>query len=449
MRSLEDVKVRIKCLGCRTNIYEAEAIADSFRNEGAIIANGDEFDVGVLVSCAVTKTAEKKCRQALRRMQRKSPQAITVLCGCYVQGRPDEDLLHLGADLYVGNRLKAELTNIVANMIKGRIKKPLILKTDVLHDERWDSLRLSKVSFHTRSFVKVQDGCDSFCSYCIVPFLRGRPISRDMQEVIDEVERLVSQGCKEVVLTGVHLGLYGSACDFDLGDLVKSLAKIKGLKRLRFGSIEPLALDDKLLRLLAESEIFCRHLHIPLQSGDDGILDLMRRGYKAKDFANIIENVRCYLGDDVHVSTDIIVGFPGESERAFENTLTLIDNLGIGRVHVFPFSPRKGTRAYTMPERLDKGELEVRMDRAINLGRKLLHRFARKWVGQSVEILVEHCDGIRVKGLSRHYLEVEADIDRRPKEPRGCLEGQIVGLERQIYVTKAEHGILHGISSDT
>ena len=280
-------------------------------------------------------------------------------------------------------------------------------------------------------------------------FLRGRPISRDMQEVIDEVERLVSQGCKEVVLTGVHLGLYGSGCDFDLGDLVKSLAKIKGLKRLRFGSIEPLALDDKLLRLLAESEIFCRHLHIPLQSGDDGILGLMRRGYKAKDFANIIENVRCYLGDDVHVSTDIIVGFPGESERAFENTLTLIDNLGIGRVHVFPFSPRKGTKAYSMPERLDKRELESRMDRAINLGRKLLQRFARRWVGQSIEILVEHCDGARVKGLSRHYLEVEADIDRRSKEPRGCLEGQIVGLERQIYVTKAEHGILHGVSSET
>ena len=444
MKSLDGLKVKVKSLGCRTNIYEAEAIADSFRKKGAVIVDDGDFDVGILVSCAVTGTAEKKCRQAIRHMKKESPKSMAVLCGCYVQAKSDAELLSLGADICVGNRLKADLPRLVEGVIKGELKSPLVMKLDVLRHEKWDPLELSKVNFHTRSFVKIQDGCDLFCSYCIVPYLRGRPVSRNLRDVIAEVEGLVDQGCQEVVLTGVHLGLYGKGHDFDLTDLVGALSKVKGLRRLRFGSIEPFALNDKLLVALAESEIFCPHLHVPLQSGDARILKLMNRGYSPVEFASIISNVRRYLGDDVHVSTDIIVGFPGEDEAAFASTLNFIRDLGIGRLHVFPFSPRKGTRAYDMPGRLQKCEIANRVNRALEEGGKLLQRYASIWMNRKVDVLIERCKGSKLLGLSRHYLETEIDWDAKGKLP----ERNYKGLECKVCVAEARHGILYGALSD-
>jgi len=444
LKSLDGLKVKVKSLGCRTNIYEAEAIADSFRRQGAVIVDDDDFDVGILVSCAVTATAEKKCRQAIRHMKKESPGATTVLCGCYVQAKPKDDLLSLGADIYVGNRLKGELPRVVADLIEGKLKGPLVMKLDVLRHEKWDPLSLTKVSFHTRSFVKIQDGCDFFCSYCIVPYLRGRPTSRNIHEVISEVKGLVEQGCREVVLTGVHLGLYGKGQRFDLADLVSALSKVKGLRRLRFGSIEPLAVNDKLLIALAESEIFCPHLHVPLQSGDEKILKLMNRGYSPVEFANMISKVRRHLGNDVHISTDIIVGFPGEDEGAFQNTLNFIRDLGIGRLHVFPFSPRKGTKAYDMPGRPERSEIADRVDRALEAGGKLLQQYADIWMNREVEVLIERCKGSKLSGLSRHYLETEINCDGI----QGLSESGCKGLECKICVAEVKHGILYGKSSE-
>lgn len=446
LTSLKGIRVKIKTLGCRTNIYEAEAIADSFRREGAVISE-DLFDVGILVSCAVTKTAEKKCRQFLRQLKRESPDALIVLCGCYVQALTEEELSSLGADLYVGNRLKSDLPGIVAKMLNDPIERPLFLKKDVLSNDKWDALELSRVTFHTRSFVKVQDGCNRFCSYCIVPFLRGHPTSRSVEEVAEEVKRLVDQGCKEVVLTGIHLGLYGYGCDFDLGDLINALSRIEGLRRLRFGSIEPHALSDRLIDVLAESDIFCRHLHVPLQSGDDRILSLMQRGYRIEDFINIIRKIRRKLGDDVHISTDVIVGFPGEDEDAFQNTLNLVDALGMGRVHVFPFSPRPGTKAYDMPGRLEGRTIKSRVVRATKMGRLSLQRYAQRWLNRKVDILVEHNDGEKVKGLSRHFLEVETSLDQTPSPSVKAFQNGEVGFECEVCVLEAKHGILYGVSS--
>ena len=242
---------------------------------------------------------------------------------------------------------------------------------------------------------------------------------------------MVDHGCKEVVLTGIHLGLYGYGCDFDLGDLISALSRIEGLRRLRFGSIEPHALSDRLIDVLAESDIFCRHLHVPLQSGDDRILSLMQRGYRVEDFINIIRKIRRKLGDDVHISTDIIVGFPGEDEDAFQNTLNLVDALGMGRVHVFPFSPRPGTKAYDMPGRLEGRTIKSRVVRATK-GKAVFAALCSRWLNRKVDILVEHNDGERVR-VFPGILEVESSLDRSRRLCRGLSKWKSVLSAKFVY----------------
>ncbi|QTX33165.1 MiaB/RimO family radical SAM methylthiotransferase [Aminithiophilus ramosus] len=406
--SLEGLKVRIEVLGCRTNQYEADALADAFVAGGASLVDGPPWDVALLLSCSVTSAADGKSRQLLRRLKRRVPEALVVAVGCWAQRADDDEIASVGVDLVVGNGRKAELVGAVEALIEGRLPAGTVLRQSLSPPARWDPLFMGRPHLHSRAFVKVQDGCDHFCSYCIIPRLRGHPQSRPLDDVLGEIGSVVASGCPEVILTGIHLGLYGRDLGLSLADLVGAVASVKGLKRLRFGSLEPFALDDSLLALLAASPVFSPHLHLPLQSGDDEVLVRMRRGYGAADFRALVGRLRRLWGDDLHISTDLLVGFPGETEAAFGRSLDLLQALNLGRLHVFPFSPRKGTEAASLPGRLSPEVLRERCRRAIDLGERLLSRYARRWVDREVQVVVENSEGGGIGGLSAHYLDVEA-----------------------------------------
>ena len=419
--SLAGYRVGFVVLGCRTNQYEGDALASELAERGAILVDpsSEDLDGVVLLTCTVTAVADRKVRQELRRLRRRHPRAILVAAGCWAQEADPREARRLGADHLVGNRLKAAIPDLLSRLRAGE-EVPFLNRRDVGVCEDWDDLRLSRTCRHTRAFVKVQDGCSHGCRYCIVPRVRGRSVSRPPEDVLEEVRGLVGSGCREVVLTGVHLGLYGRDRGTDLGELVKRLARVEGLVRLRFGSLEPFGLGESLLDVLGETEIFCPHLHLPLQSGDDGVLDRMGRGYTAAAFARLVEAARRRLGEDLHVSTDLLVGFPGEEEVPFRNTLDLVETLELGRLHVFPYSPRAGTPAAAWP-RPEPVALRERVQRALGLGRTLLDRFASRFLGREVEVLVERASEGEGDGLCPAFVRVRG----RMSAPAGSL-GRLV-----------------------
>lgn len=412
--------------GCRTNQYEGEAIAASLEKAGARHSLNDP-DIIVIVSCTVTAAADRKCRKLVRRMRRENPASLIILCGCYVQRMSDSERKALDVDILIGNRKKDKISEFASAWFSKKDQRSSlsIFNEEIMTDETWDNLLLDRPRLHTRAFLKVQDGCSHFCSYCIVPYVRGRPVSRDVDETLAEAEKIVQSGCPEIVLTGVHLGLHE-----ELHLLVRKIGLIKGLKRLRFGSIEPFAVDKRLLESIAETETFCRHLHIPLQSGDDGVLANMRRGYTVKEFREITDNIRNKLGEKVHLSTDLIVGFPGENEAAFDNSMRFIKEIGFGKMHIFNYSPREGTAAAKMTYTPEK-EVKKRLERAHVEADALHYDYCSKWLNKEVEILVEQKLNNSVRGLTRNYIKVAA-----------CSDNREIGEEIHIKVQKYENGIL-------
>ncbi|WP_157367337.1 tRNA (N(6)-L-threonylcarbamoyladenosine(37)-C(2))-methylthiotransferase MtaB [Aminiphilus circumscriptus] len=433
----ERPRILVRSLGCRTNQYEGEALAAAFLARGARLVEEAPLDAAIVVSCTVTAEADRKVKQLLRRLRRENPEACLVLCGCLAQRLGDAaGAKALGADLLVGNRRKHLVPDLVEEELARRRRGkhvvaaawPRIFVDDLRSDESWDSLFLPAPTAHTRAFVKIQDGCDHFCSYCIVPFVRGKPVSRPEADIVSEVSSVAEAGCREVVLTGVHLGRYGASGDvadlFALGGLVRRLARITGISRIRFGSLEPFSASEELLRMLADIPAFCPHLHIPLQSGDAEVLWRMARGYSPENFARIVERIRRILGEDVHISTDVLVGFPGEDEGAFRRTLSFLEEMRFGRLHVFPFSPREGTAAARFPGRVPPTVLRERCEETLALGKELLRRTMAKWVGRNVRILVEDDDGLRASGLTEHFLAASC--------PSGVLPGSEIAIRADL-----------------
>ncbi len=401
-------RIRIVTLGCRTNLSEAEALASAMEARGASFADDASWDAAVLVSCSVTGEADRKCRQAIRRLRREQPGGLLVVCGCWAQAADEEQTRALGVDILVGNRRKSDIPELVTRCLSERSPGQVVLRGDVRNDMRWDGLRGGGPVMHTRAFVKVQDGCDHFCSYCIIPYVRGRSVSRPTEDVLDEIRSVAAAGCREVVLSGIHLGDYRPENGESLAALVARVAETPGVGRIRFGSLEPFSVDETLLRVLSDTPAFCRHLHLPLQSGDDGILARMRRGHTARDFLDLVARIRRSLGDDVHISTDVLVGFPGETPEAFDNTLRVLERARIGRTHAFPFSPRKGTPAASYPDRVPDGILSERVHRVRDASDARLAAYARRFSGRTVRMLVEGGSDAGVEGLIPEYLRVEA-----------------------------------------
>ena len=402
------LKIFVHVFGCRSSLCEGEYIAGALAAKGAQITEdlSGRIDGAVIVTCSVTQEADRKCRQLVRRVRRVlGDSGVLAVCGCWSQSLDSLAAREMGIDILSGTRGKDSLpASLLETLETGR--SFIDLRTqDIFSPTDWEELSIDSPVMHYRAFMKIQDGCNHFCTYCIIPYLRGRPVSRPSRAIISEIHRLIDNGCNEIVFTGIHLGIYGQDSDSSLAELIRSVSGIDGLTRLRLGSLEPFCLNDDLLGALSECDAFCPHLHLPLQSGDDEVLSRMQRGYSAEDFVRVCERARSVLGEDVHISSDILVGFPGETEQAFTNTLQVMMASGLGRVHVFPYSEREGTLAATMPERVPHAERVSRTSRAIALGHELYSDYVRKFTGREAEVLIEK-DG---RGHTRHYIDAECD----------------------------------------
>lgn len=394
----------IHVLGCRTSLCEEEYIAGELLSSGHEITQDltQGISSAVIVTCSVTSEADRKCRQLVRRTRKiLGNNGVLAVCGCWSQGLDADVARDMGIDILAGSRGKSIVPSTVNEMLRHGREFRDIRTLNVFSPSEWEELPLSSAVMHSRAFVKVQDGCDHFCTYCVIPYLRGRPVSRPIISIIHEIHRLISSGVKEVILTGIHLGIYGRDIATNLAGLIREISHVKGLKRLRLGSLEPFCLDGELMTALAECEMFCHHLHLPLQSGDDGILAAMRRGYTARDFVRVCNEARSTISPDIHISSDILVGFPGETDTAFRNTLSTMRASGLGRVHVFPYSPRKGTIAAAMTEQIPSSVKISRTSEAISLGRELFGHYARSFIGHEEEILIERNN----RGHTQHYIE--------------------------------------------
>lgn len=395
-------------LGCKVNQYETEAVMDIFReNDYEIVDFSKEADVYIVNSCTVTNEAARKTRQIARRAKRSSKDGIVAIVGCYTQAFPDEVRDIEEIDFVMGSNNKAEILHKTEKMLAGKKTEVDIKEFKELKD--YENLKIKSLSNRTRANIKIEDGCNQFCSYCIIPYARGPVRSRDQEEIISEVKRLSSQGVKEIVLTGTHLSAYGSDKNNPkaLTELLKRLTKVDNLQRVRLSSIEGTDVDDELLDLIAENDIFCPHLHLPLQSGSNRILKAMRRPYTVEEFKELVSKVRSRM-PDAAITTDIIVGFPGETKESFEKTMEVVKEIAFSKVHVFPYSAREGTPAYEM-EQINGNIIKDYSKRLRVLNEGLMLNYQEKFIGETKEVLVEeerdHQTDL-LTGYTDNYLKV-------------------------------------------
>ncbi|MBQ1812793.1 MAG: tRNA (N(6)-L-threonylcarbamoyladenosine(37)-C(2))-methylthiotransferase MtaB [Bacilli bacterium] len=400
------MKVSFYTLGCKVNLYESEVIMNMFKKKGYEIVDFDSpSDIVIINTCTVTNTSDKKSRNIIRQAVKNNPNAIIVVMGCYSQVRSEDIKSIPGVNIIIGNSNKSKVVDLVEEYIKNKENKTII---DNIMKTCFEPMELDKFETKTRAFVKIQDGCNNFCSYCIIPYSRGGIRSKEKEDVIKEITCLVNNGYKEVVLTGIHTGHYGKdKYDYDFSDLLNELCKIDGLLRIRISSIEITELDDKFMKVLENKKIV-DHIHIPLQSGCDKILKLMNRKYNTEYFYNKIEKIRS-IRPDISITTDLIVGFPNETDNDFNDTCEFIKKVNFTKVHVFPYSRRKGTPADLMPNQIDESIKKLRVRKILELSKNLEIGYMKKFINTEVEVLVEtYEDGI-VTGHTSNYICVKAE----------------------------------------
>lgn len=401
------MRVHLVHLGCRSNLYEVEAMASLLERAGFHLDSASP-DLVFLNGCSVTAEADRKVRRAISSLRRRYPGAKLVLCGCPAQRMSVEEARALGVSALLGNGLKARAVEVASALLGEDAEEPLVLRREGLPEGPLEVLGPGGPRYRTRAFLKVQEGCRRACSYCVVRILRGLPRSKPVEDVLREVGSLLEAGVREVVLCGTNLGDYGVDLGLSLGDLVLALDDLLlGFgARLRLSSLEPFALGEGLLRTLSRCGSFCHHLHVPIQSGSSRVLSAMRRGYDRAFLERALSLVREVLGEDLHLTADLMVGFPGEEEGDFEESLGLLRSFGFGKVHVFPFSPRPGTEAFGMPP-IPSDIIEDRVKRALQLSAELERAYALRLASRGClfEVLVEReRDGFSV-GKCREFLD--------------------------------------------
>ncbi len=381
-------RVALVSLGCKVNQNELEAMRHLFREAGyEPVPFPEKADVYVIHTCTVTHTSDRKSRQLIRRAVRANPEAVVVVTGCYAQVAPEEVLSIPGVDVVVGTRDRHRLVELVEEARKGGTP----LNAVGVHEpgEEFEELPVVELS-RARAFLKIQEGCEEYCTYCIVPYARGPFRSRAPEAILNEVERLVAKGYLEIVLTGVHTGAYGRDLTggIDLAGLLKKIVRIPGLQRLRISSVDPLDFTPELKAMLTGEEVICPHYHIPLQSGDDTILERMGRRYSSSYYLDLIASLRSRRPRAAFTS-DVMVGFPGETEEQFQNTMAVVKEAALAAIHVFPFSPRRGTPAAAMPGQIAPEVKKERERRLLQLGRRLARQYAREFLNETMAVLVE------------------------------------------------------------
>ena len=405
-------------LGCKVNQFETETMEGLFKKAGYAIGRFDEpADAYVINTCSVTSLGDRKSRQIIRRAHRENPDAVIAVCGCYAQTAPEAIQSIEGVSVVLGTKERSRIVEYVEQAM--REKTQVVNVTDVMQSKTFEDIPLYDMPERTRAFLKIEDGCENFCSYCIIPYARGPVKSRQPVHIREEAEKLVAAGFREIVLTGIHLGAYGrdlapmtladgTTRKITLADACREVLAVKGLKRLRLGSLESLELSPELFELIRTDERFCAHLHLPLQAGSDQVLHDMNRHYDTAGFARLIENVEREV-PGIAVSTDIIVGFPGETEELFADGLKFVERMNFSRMHVFPYSRRSGTPAARRKDQVPEPVKKERVHRMQALADRKSKEFHEQFLGKTMRVLFETTkDGI-TDGLTDNYIRVYTD----------------------------------------
>lgn len=406
-------KVAFCSLGCKVNQYETNAMAQKFVANGYEIVEFDEYaDVYIVNTCTVTNIADRKSRQMLRRAKEINKDATLVACGCYAQVAKEELKKIPEIDLIIGNNEKNDIISIIENHIAQKGTEDIV--SDVMYKLDYVELGTTTYTEKTRAVIKIQDGCDRFCSYCLIPYARGHIRSRKIENVIEEIKKVVEEGINEVVITGIHIASYGrdfKGENIGLIDLLEEINKIKGLHRIRLGSIEPTIITEEFVKRLSKLDKICDHFHLSLQSGCTETLKRMNRRYTTEEFKEVTKRLRTKFLNAA-LTTDIIVGFPGETEEEFNMTYEFLKEIAFYKMHVFKYSQRKGTKAAVMPNQIDGKVKEERSKKLIELSNENEYNYNKKYIGREVEVLFEEREGEYLKGHTTNYIVVKHKTDK-------------------------------------
>ena len=416
--------VAFHTLGCKVNTYESNAMLKIFNEAGYQEVDFKQVaDVYVINTCTVTNTGDSKSRQMIRKAIRKNPKATICVVGCYSQTAPEEIEKIEGVGVVLGTQYRSDIVKYVDEHLGTG---EMVIKVDnVMNLRKFEDLNIDRFK-NTRAFLKIQDGCNNFCTYCIIPYARGRVRSRQKESELNQAQKLVDNGYVEIVLTGIHTAGYGEDLDdYSFYELLVDLVKIKGLKRLRISSIETSQISDEIIDLIGSNEIIVDHLHVPLQAGSDATLKRMNRKYTTAEYLEKINKIRSYL-PNIAFTTDVIVGFPGETDEEFEETYNFIKQVNYSELHVFPYSPRKNTPAAKMKGQVNDQIKHERANRLLQLSKELNHEFALKQIGKTLKVLFEKRDGEYLIGHAGDYLKVKV-------KTADNLIGEIVTIKIDKY----------------
>ena len=408
-------KAALHNLGCKVNAYETEAMQQILENAGYEIVPFTEFaDVYVINTCSVTNMADRKSRQMLHKAKKMNPDAIVVGAGCYVQTKEAQALVDESIDIVIGNNKKHELVPLLREYEASHRKMACV--ADINHEKQaYEELSLSRTAEHTRAFIKVQDGCNQFCTYCIIPFARGRVRSRELPDVLQEIRTLAKSGYREVVLTGIHLSSYGVDNGESLLHLIEAVHELEGIERIRLGSLEPRIVTDAFAKRLSELPKICPHFHLSLQSGCDTVLSRMNRRYDTAEYEAGCALLRRYF-EHPAITTDVIVGFPGETDEEFETTERYLERIHFYEMHIFQYSRREGTKAAAMPDQVPEAVKKERSEKLLALGHRMSEEFRRYYLGRQVTALLEEeflYDGKRYyTGYTKEYVKVAVETKK-------------------------------------
>lgn len=388
-------------LGCKVNAYESEIMKELLLNAG-YKEEKENPEVVIINTCSVTNMADSKSRKMVRRYKRENPNTILVVCGCSTQNKKEE-YEQMDIDILLGNKDKSKIVTLINNF-KNNHEKYIKFYDD--RDLDFEDMTVKEFTSHARAFVKIQDGCNNFCSYCVIPYVRGNIRSKDFNKSLEEIKTLVKNNHKEIVLTGIHTGSYGAGLNYDLSDLLHEMNKIEGLERIRISSIEVTELNEKFLNELKENKKICNHMHIPLQAGSDEILKKMNRKYDLKYFFEKINRIR-EIRPDISITTDVIVGHPYETEELFLKTIETCQKIKFAKIHVFPYSKRDGTASSRMSNQVSDVDKKIRSHKLIEISNELEKEYAKKFIGKKLDVLIEENYGEKSIGHTSNYLRLE------------------------------------------
>ena len=428
-------KVAFYTLGCKVNQYETEAMLELFEKEGYEKAETEDYaDVYVINTCTVTHMSDRKSRQYIRRMKKKNPDAIIAVVGCYSQVSPEEILSIDEVNLVMGTN---DRKKIVEEVKKIDASRKVSTVDDIMKVKAFEEIEINKTNGKTRAFLKIQDGCDRYCSYCIIPYARGRVRSRDLESIVKEVENLAANGYKEVVLTGIHVASYGKDIkdsDIKLLDVIKQINDIEGIERIRLSSVEPILFTDEFVEAVSTMDKVCPHYHLSLQSGCDETLKRMKRRYTTEEYKAIVDRLRAAI-PNVSITTDVIVGFPGETNEEFDKTYEFLKDIELTHMHIFKYSPRKGTPAATMENQVDPSTKHERSEKLLQLNEENFNKFGQKMLDKEFNVLFEQKVGDnKFEGLTENYVKVIVESDKD-------LSEQIL----KVKITDVKNEFLEGI----